>query len=81
MVSLSAPQRGQLRSVLQCLSVKRLHTGTQSDRACQIKCLIFLEVLIDHVFAFRHVVLGSATGAGVRDASLDIASAYPDWTV
>lgn len=80
MVSFSAPQRGQFRSLLQCRSVSRLQTGTQSDKACQIKCLIFLEVLRDQALAFRDVVLGSETSVGTVDVSLVIASAYPDWT-
>ena len=80
MVSSSAPHRGQPRSVLQRRSANLPQTGVQSDNACHIKCLIFLEVLSDQTLAFKGVVLGSVTRELSSDGSRDIARAYPDFT-
>lgn len=60
-VSLSALQRGQLRSFPQWRLERASHTGMQLERACQIKCLIFFVVFSFHALAWSAVMLGSRT--------------------
>ena len=76
-----SPHLGQDLSVQQCLSARRLHVATHSDKTCQRKCLIFRGACSFQIIAFRGVILGSVTATSHFSSFIWFASLYPDFTV
>lgn len=73
----SCPHLGQVRTGWQWRSARQLQTGTQFDKACHMKFLIFGTVLTFQACCDRLVVLGSLHASAGCSLSRRHFSSYP----